>query len=122
MDRRGFMGMMIGGVAVAAAVRQFPFRVYSFPAKIEIADRLWVQDIRTGKFYRANSGNLHQRGVAIWQEVARDPKLQRVGGSSLAAQQAEWTAADLAELDRPQPRVVLTDYEWDDDGYPMVVL
>ena len=31
MDRRNFLRKMIGGVAVAAAVRTWPFRVYSFP-------------------------------------------------------------------------------------------
>ena len=32
MNRRGFLGTLIGGVAAAAAVRTFPFRVFSFPA------------------------------------------------------------------------------------------
>lgn len=34
MDRRSFFRMIIGGVAAAAAVRTFPFRVFSFPAEI----------------------------------------------------------------------------------------
>jgi hypothetical protein len=37
MDRRGFIGMLAGGVAVGAAVRTWPFRVYSFPTDIQIA-------------------------------------------------------------------------------------
>jgi len=36
MDRRGFLGMMIGGIATAAAVRTFPFRVFSFPKEISL--------------------------------------------------------------------------------------
>lgn len=32
MNRRGFLGVLVGGVAVAAAARTWPFRVYSFPA------------------------------------------------------------------------------------------
>src|SRR6266700_3270980 len=36
MDRRKFFGMMIGGVAAAAAVRTWPFRIYSFPSKPRI--------------------------------------------------------------------------------------
>jgi hypothetical protein len=32
MNRRGFLQTMIGGVAAAAAVRTFPFRVFSFPS------------------------------------------------------------------------------------------
>jgi len=31
MDRRNFLGIMVGGLATAAAVRSFPFRVFSFP-------------------------------------------------------------------------------------------
>lgn len=31
--RRGFLGMMVGGIAAAAAVRTFPFRVFSFPSE-----------------------------------------------------------------------------------------
>lgn len=34
MNRRGFLGMMIGGIAAQAAVRSFPFRVFSFPTEI----------------------------------------------------------------------------------------
>jgi hypothetical protein len=35
LSRRGFLGSLIGGVAAAAAVRTFPFRVFSFPAEIK---------------------------------------------------------------------------------------
>ena len=34
MDRRGFLGSLIGGVATSAAVRTWPFRVFSFPTEI----------------------------------------------------------------------------------------
>jgi hypothetical protein len=36
MNRRGFLRSLIGGVATAAAVRMFPFRVYSFPENVLI--------------------------------------------------------------------------------------
>lgn len=36
MDRRKFFGTMVGGVAVAAAVRTWPFRVYSFPVEVDV--------------------------------------------------------------------------------------
>ena len=38
MNRRGFLGMMIGGVAAVAAVRTYPFRVFSFPAEILVPE------------------------------------------------------------------------------------
>jgi hypothetical protein len=40
MDRRNFLRKMIGGVAAAAAVRTFPFRVYSFPTELSYPGRL----------------------------------------------------------------------------------
>jgi hypothetical protein len=36
MNRRNFLGMMVGGVAAAAAIRTFPFRVFSFPKEIHV--------------------------------------------------------------------------------------
>src|ERR1700675_180163 len=35
MNRRSFFRKMIGGVAAAAAVRTWPFRVYSFPSQVK---------------------------------------------------------------------------------------
>lgn len=50
MNRRGFLGMMVGGVAATAAVRTWPFRVYSFPAEVVTADfyaeASWMADFR----------------------------------------------------------------------------
>ena len=39
MDRRGFIGTLIGGIAGVAAQRIWPFRVYSFPQEIRIVSR-----------------------------------------------------------------------------------
>ena len=40
MDRRAFIGSLVGGVATAAAVRTWPFRVYSFPTEIFSMEKL----------------------------------------------------------------------------------
>ena len=45
MNRRGFLGMIIGGLATAAAMRTFPFRVFSFPTEIIAPSRLSVYQI-----------------------------------------------------------------------------
>jgi hypothetical protein len=37
LTRRGFLGSLIGGVAATAAVRTWPFRVFSFPSELKIA-------------------------------------------------------------------------------------
>lgn len=39
-DRRAFLRSMVGGIAVAAASRTWPFRVYSFPTNISIASEI----------------------------------------------------------------------------------
>ena len=40
MNRRAFIGSLVGGVATAAAVRTWPFRVYSFPTEIFSMEKL----------------------------------------------------------------------------------
>ena len=42
MNRRPFFGTLVGGVATAAAVRTWPFRVYSFPSLIVPGDRIMM--------------------------------------------------------------------------------
>ena len=36
MNRRNFLSTLIGGLAATAAVRSFPFRVFSFPSGIVV--------------------------------------------------------------------------------------
>lgn len=43
MNRRNFLRSLIGGIAATAAVRTFPFRVYSFPKEITIATRKQIE-------------------------------------------------------------------------------
>ena len=42
IGRRGFLQSLVGGIAAAAAVRTFPFRVFSFPTDVQLisADEL----------------------------------------------------------------------------------
>jgi hypothetical protein len=54
VSRRGFIGMMVGGIAAQAAVRTFPFRVFSFPT--EIIRRPHVLKIGTGQLWMAPLG------------------------------------------------------------------
>ena len=43
MDRRNFFRSMVGGVVATAAVRTWPFRVFSFPSEIVTAPVLCNQ-------------------------------------------------------------------------------
>ena len=46
MDRREFLSTLVGGVFVNAAVRTWPFRVFSFPSRIVIPAHLFEPNIR----------------------------------------------------------------------------
>ena len=66
MDRRGFLRSLVGGVAVAAAVRTFPFRVYSFPAAPVLAGNeffdhfTWYVNPEQAAAYKELLGELEQ--------------------------------------------------------------
>jgi hypothetical protein len=49
MNRRGFLQMLVGGVAATAAVRTWPFRAFSFPSPSlsvsEYADSVTLADL-----------------------------------------------------------------------------
>lgn len=49
MERRNFLRALVGGVATAAAVRSWPFRVYSFPSEIGAPQPLFDQLIAIGE-------------------------------------------------------------------------
>jgi len=77
MNRRNFIGMMVGGVAAAAAVRTWPFRVYSFPSEPRIAfpdfrviqyTVTWVN--KNGLELEAHAGA--QRAYNFWRRFALD--------------------------------------------------
>lgn len=61
MNRRGFIGALVGGVAIAQAVRSWPFRVFSFPSELRVVDPLIGQTVFT-----TASGNYFQAGDNIW--------------------------------------------------------
>jgi hypothetical protein len=69
VDRRSFFHSMVGGVATAAAVRTWPFRVYSFPTElrllsIEELKRIYVERAMASIFDEARKGiNV---GYSIW--------------------------------------------------------
>lgn len=59
MDRRNFLRTMIGGVAAGAAVRTWPFRVYSFPATpVEVESEFPTREML-------------RYGIAYWQRPDR---------------------------------------------------
>lgn len=63
MDRRGFLGAMVGGVSLAAA-RTWPFRVFSFPSEIKVVH--WYDDWRNFDLAKVPPVHLDP---GIWEQV-----------------------------------------------------
>lgn len=88
MDRRNFFRSMIGGVAAAAAVRTWPFRVYSFPTEIQIdenfpesytarlasVEALELENVREQLPYIM--GVSYQQGLTTWRNLNRFSRSQ----------------------------------------------
>lgn len=68
MNRRSFFKSMVGGIATAAAVRAFPFRVFSFPSEVKIAPPVSISFIRQYDI-------LQNRVVSRWDMMAGFAKL-----------------------------------------------
>jgi hypothetical protein len=62
MNRRNFLSSMIGGVTTAAAVRTWPFRVYSFPSEIKLVKRF---PFKRFPFFRPIKSTLLEEIMAI---------------------------------------------------------
>ena len=71
MNRRNFLGFLVGGLATAAAVRTFPFRVFSFPKEIKLANAadygvFWEDWQGWGV---GNSAPFFLHGIPYWADV-----------------------------------------------------
>lgn len=127
MNRRNFLRLTVGGVAAGAAVRTWPFRVYSFPGEIKVVSPF---DILPGPVYVYPSpmyfgmripirerillapqflddGNYRVSG-SLWKavEVNNDADLEAMIAKYSHTQDPEW-ANRVRELERPwkQPHV-----------------
>jgi hypothetical protein len=78
MNRRHFLSTVVGGVAAAAAVRTWPFRVYSFPNKVELAP------IDTSAM-----GTMWMHGPRGWVEMGKVTDFQLKSSSSLEYKSAK---------------------------------
>jgi hypothetical protein len=81
MERRNFLRMMVGGVVAGAAVRSFPFRVFSFPKEIVVPERLSLYSIPygdcynpTGTMYGISRNGVFEFGGAQggWKKVSQE--------------------------------------------------
>lgn len=127
MNRRGFLRSLVGGVAATAAVRTFPFRVFSFPAEIRkptvvelaaqhmdamsaavsdlfFADTPFLAYLRRGAALHMHAPNAQVRleGIQIIDSIHAEPhKILRDRGWKIR----EMTVPELPGLDTP-PRLL----------------
>jgi hypothetical protein len=79
LSRRGFISILAGGVATIAAVREFPFRVFSFPTEVKLAT---TEDLYTEFF------NVPPWQMAMIEEISRKLDEQMVAIDSYRL--SEW--------------------------------
>jgi hypothetical protein len=86
VDGRSFFHSMVGGVATAAAVRTWPFRVYSFPTElrllsIEELKRIYVERAMASIFDDARKFSIENFWIPAWSvpkwSVPKLPALNR---------------------------------------------
>jgi hypothetical protein len=111
MDRRKFLSTLIGGVATAAAVRTFPFRVFSFPSEIKTFDPIIAGRGRALTYEGILEVKVPQ-SVAIWASPMGGP-YRLVEEVSLAEAKArygyEWRAPETGlrvELEWSPPAII----------------
>ena len=94
MDRRNFLGSLIGGIAAGAAVRTWPFRVYSFPTDIDAFPECVFPDIVGQQLYRTTAGSNNFFKIGDWVTI----------GNFQAQVQGIEPPGCLIKLDREVPR------------------
>ena len=77
MDRRAFIGSLVGGVATGAAVRTWPFRVYSFPSDVKPVNlrppmrRFYDTDVRRMKISPDQKAWIEDLRRVAWEARCR---------------------------------------------------
>ena len=76
MDRRNFLRSLVGGVAVTAAARTFPFRVFSFPLQITVPSGPFLRELEIIYYDKSAIDALQEMmmyGSSVWR-IKRLPK------------------------------------------------
>ena len=101
MRRRDFLLTLIGGVAAVTAVREWPFRIYSFPSDVRIGSDNVVAKIRL-------DSEMAPFMAPAWHRVKR----HRPGLVGLRR------AGQYAPPDEGESLIILTDLDNSWDKYP----
>ena len=74
---------MVGGVAATAAVRTFPFRVFSFPSEIKVVHRfpkMLAPGLLNPIYYNREALDVLKKNFAFstWEEIEQSEKLVKL--------------------------------------------
>jgi hypothetical protein len=119
MDRRNFFRGMIGGVAAAAAVRIWPFRVYSFPAELPkilnpiVGQTVWTTGAAGQNYFRVGD-IVNLEGLALehidlnrFRVTAVDMEERTINVEYAPRNLLQWAAVDPAcEVDSESARTI----------------
>lgn len=90
MDRRGFLRSLIGGVAAGAAVRTFPFRVFSFPTEIVVPEPILPAELAM-IYYDRQALRILAENLTFKAVIQPRPLPQwELPGSKVRWQQFQW--------------------------------
>jgi hypothetical protein len=84
MNRRDFLGTLIGGVAATAAVRTWPFRVYSFPSKVNLLNPTFFDFFQCNSMsamapFKSLSRGEYEGRAIIWMNRYQEEAFRRLG-------------------------------------------
>jgi hypothetical protein len=74
MNRRSFLTSLIGGVAASAAVRTWPFRVYSFPSTYKLYEPIYLVPPTLPEFIAQYSNELAELLTGTYPALAGYPR------------------------------------------------
>lgn len=92
MNRRGFLGLLAGGLAAGAAVRTWPFRVYSFPTDLRIWNPIVGQTV-----YTTSLGGMHYYEVGQLIDICDSSGIGR-----------RWPPMKVVEVDREAQSLIIS--------------
>lgn len=78
--RRQFFGLLVGGLVASAAVRSWPFRIYSFPAEVSIYHpNVLTIGMITSESLKVLIQELRMSQMARW-ELEREVRTEAIEG------------------------------------------